>query len=72
MYHFIPPLKWLPVRLKADVETDEGKHQNETWTLNKEMNGSSLAVRVSLIHGPIVQSVRASEPNLVVVWSDPI
>ena len=42
--------------------------------MNKRINSSSrtkLALSASCTHGPIVQSVRASERNSVVVGSNP-
>ena len=40
MYQFIPLQRdyLCEPSLKANVATDEGKDQNETWTLKKEMN----------------------------------
>ena len=40
MYQFIPLQRdyLCEPLLKANVATDEGKDQNETWTLKKEMN----------------------------------
>ena len=60
--------------IKINVAPDECKQPKWNVTLNKRWNWSSctkLALSASWTHGLIAQLVRASEPNSVVVGSNP-
>ena len=59
------------ILLKANVATDEGEMKCEHWTKSWNWSGcAKLPLSVSWTYGLIVQSVRVSERNSVVVDSN--